>query len=192
MEYRFCPLCAKPLQPASRGGRQRLACPKCRFVHYANPVAGVAGIHLVPAADAEPWLKSVSGSAPFEGIPQERSEPGPPLILLGLRRIPPEGWCIPCGYVEGDEEVRQALIREMEEETGLRVEPGEIFAVESNFHNPEQPTVGIWFHVRIVGGSLRPGDDVRQLGLFPVTAPPPLAFPTDRLVLKRLAESESR
>jgi hypothetical protein len=25
-----------------------------------------------------------------------------------------------------------------------------------------------------------------------VTAPPPLAFPTDRLVLSRLAESESR
>jgi hypothetical protein len=51
--------------------------------------------------------------------------------------------------------------------------------------------VGIWFRVHVVGGSLRPGDDVRQLGLFPVTAPPQLAFPTDRLVLSRLAKSKA-
>lgn len=188
MEYRFCPLCAAPLRPVSRGGRRRRACPDCDFVHYGNPVVGVAGIHLVAPEDA--GLVSVSELAPPGAVQQEVGDAGRPLILLGLRKIPPEDWCIPCGYVEGDEDVRRALTREMQEETGLCVEPGEVFAVESNFHNPDQPTVGIWFRVRVVGGSLRPGDDILQLGFFPVTDPPELAFPTDRLVLKRLAESE--
>jgi ADP-ribose pyrophosphatase YjhB (NUDIX family) len=204
MKYRFCPNCATPLESELRGGRHRPVCPACGFVRYANPVAGVAGIILLPGRHKLAWERDVAvyrgadagpgppdaGAAVPDADPAETAMPapgGPPLILLARRTIPPAGWCIPCGYVESDEEIRAALIREMLEETGLEIEPREVFAVQSNFHNPETPTVGTWFITRVIGGRAEAGDDVDRLGLYPVTRPPALAFPTDQVVLERLA-----
>ncbi|MBD3336592.1 MAG: NUDIX domain-containing protein [Candidatus Eisenbacteria bacterium] len=188
MEYRYCPMCAAALGKEMRGGRERPVCPQCGFVQYVNPVAGVAGIVLLEDEHKAEILRAFASAhaLPGAGRTPGRPEAGPRHILLARRRIPPDGWCIPCGYVEGDEEIRQALVREMEEETGLEIEPVEVFTVQSNFHNPESPTVGTWFLTRVRGGSLRPGDDVDQLGFFPVDNPPPLAFPTDEAVLRRL------
>jgi ADP-ribose pyrophosphatase YjhB (NUDIX family) len=114
-------------------------------------------------------------------------------ILLGRRaRGPYAGlWCIPCGYVEWDEDIRAAARREMGEETGLSVEVGEVCAVHSNFHDPERQTVGVWFWGRVAGGSLQAGDDLDRLDYFPLTAPPPLAFPTDATVIADLARGRA-
>ena len=98
-------------------------------------------------------------------------------------------WCIPCGYVDWGEEVREAAQRELLEETGLRVEVGPVYAVHSNFHNPESLTVGIWFRGSVIGGTLRAGDDLDVVDYFPLDAlPEPLAFPTDLLVLDQLRQ----
>jgi ADP-ribose pyrophosphatase YjhB (NUDIX family) len=89
--------------------------------------------------------------------------------------------------VEWGEDVREAAIREFLEETGLEVELGEVLTVHSNFHAPERLTVGIWFAGRVVGGALKPGDDLEQVAFYPLRAPPePMAFPTDALVLMEL------
>jgi ADP-ribose pyrophosphatase YjhB (NUDIX family) len=161
-EYRFCPLCGAGLEARLRGGRQRPACPACGFVFYQNPAVGVAVIVL-----------------------QERH------VLLGRRaRGQYRGaWCIPCGYVEWGEEVREAARREFKEETGLDVKVGPVYAIHSNFHDQEKLTVGIWFTGGVLGGMLRAGDDLDQVGYFSLDAlPSPLAFPTDRLVLEQLRQ----
>jgi len=140
----------------------RMACPQCGFVHYRNPTVGVATVVLV------------DGNA----------------ILLGRRASHsayPGTWCIPCGHVEWGEDVREAARRECLEETGLEVRVGEVVAVHSNFHNPQQHTVGVWFRCEIAGGELRAGDDLDRVAWFSLDAiPEPLAFPTDRLVLDAL------
>ena len=97
-------------------------------------------------------------------------------------------WCIPCGRLEWDEDVRDAAKREFREETGLEVELAGVAAVHSNFHDRDRQTVGVWFDGRVTGGHLHPADgELSELGYFDPAEPPPLAFPTDALVLGELA-----
>lgn len=163
-EYRFCPLCAAPMGSRERGGRHRPACNACGFALFRNPVVGVAV------------------------VVQRRGA-----VLLGRRAGSYAGqWCIPCGYVEWEEDVRAAAEREFGEETGLLVRAGRVLAVHSNLHNRGQHTVGIWFRGTVLGGALRPGDDLSEAALFSLERlPEPLAFPTDRLVLEQLARVRS-
>jgi ADP-ribose pyrophosphatase YjhB (NUDIX family) len=104
-----------------------------------------------------------------------------------------EMWCIPCGHVEYDEDVRVVAKREFKEETGLDVDIGSVFAVHSNFHNPEKQTVGIWFRGTYIGGKLEAGSDVSEVRFFPPdNLPEEMAFPTDLLVCKQLKSSIKR
>ena len=97
-------------------------------------------------------------------------------------------WCIPCGYVEYDEDVRDAARREFREETGIEVVLGEVFAVHSNFHNPAMHTVGVWFRGEAAGGEPRADDELDRVEFFALDGglPAAIAFPTDRIVLADL------
>jgi ADP-ribose pyrophosphatase YjhB (NUDIX family) len=88
--------------------------------------------------------------------------------------------------VEWDEAVEAAAAREFLEETGLRVALGHVLAVHSNFHNPQQHTVGIWYRGERIGGTLRAGGDLRQVEFFSFERLPPLIFPTDQLVVNKI------
>jgi len=164
-DFNYCPRCGAPLSTRDRGGRQRPACTACGYIVYRNPAVGVAVVLLDAGR-----------------------------ILMGRRSrgVYKAMWCIPCGYVEWGEDIREAAHREFLEETGLEVEVGEVYAVHSNFHDPQSLTVGIWFRGAPTGGNLEAGDDLDQVGYFPLEAlPQPRAFPTDLLVLEQLRR-ESR
>ncbi|MCL5057793.1 MAG: NUDIX hydrolase [Actinobacteria bacterium] len=158
----FCPKCGGKLSYRNDGERPRLTCDKCRYIFYENPAVGVAAVVLDP-----------------EGR-----------ILLGRRTGSCKGrWCIPCGYVEYDEDVYHAAVRELREETGLDIRVTGICAVKSNFHNPDAHTVGIWFWAGVNGGELLAGGDLDRLGFFFPDDLPSLAFPTDREVIREISES---
>lgn len=157
----YCPDCGTRLTPGD-GENQHPRCPACGYVRYRNPAVGVA---VVVRDDGGRVLMGRRARGAYEGL-----------------------WCIPCGYVEWDEDVRDAARRELLEETGLVVRLGEIVAVHSNFHNPHQHTVGIWFAGEVIHGEPHPIDgEFIELGFLDPADPPPLAFPTDALVLAQLA-----
>jgi ADP-ribose pyrophosphatase YjhB (NUDIX family) len=89
-------------------------------------------------------------------------------ILLVQRANPPGVglWSIPGGRVEAGEDDAAAVVREVAEETGLRVEPG---AVIGRVERPA-PVDGVFVITdlvcRVVGGTLQAGDDARAADWF--------------------------
>lgn len=161
-EYAYCPMCASGLTDVERAGALRKGCQACGWVHFRDP--GVGAAVLVRDDEGRVLLVKRGPSASKSGL-----------------------WCIPAGYVDYGEDVRQAAARELFEETGLVAEVGEVVFVRSNFHDPAKLTVGIWFEGRVIEGEPKAGDDAVDVGWFRLDDLPDLAFPTDTELLGRLA-----
>ncbi len=163
-DWQWCPRCRAALTRALRGDRPRPACPACGFVFFANPGVGAAVV-----------IRDAAGR-----------------VLLAQRAPRQFGagrWCFPCGFVEWGEDVRAAAAREAREEAGVEVAIGEILQVATNVHEPDKPTIGVWFAATLVDPTAAPvaGDDAVAVAWFPLDTLPPLAFPTDATLLARLA-----
>ena len=148
--FRFCPKCVARFDLQRIDDRERLVCTACDFIYYQNPIAGAAMLIL----DGDRVL-----------LTQQKHGSG-----AGL-------WDVPGGYVEYDEDVREAGRHELLEETGIEVAVGEVYEALSNFHTPEVHTVELWFLGTVTGGRF-----------FPLDALPELAFTTERQVLARLRD----
>jgi 8-oxo-dGTP diphosphatase len=109
-------------------------------------------------------------------------------VLLVKRAHPPiQGqWSIVGGVLEVGELVRDAAVREAQEETGLLVEPGELLGVYDRIlRDPEQRVqyhyVLIDYLCRPVGGELRAASDAAEVRWFTREELPPLHLAEDTL-----------
>jgi NADH pyrophosphatase NudC (nudix superfamily) len=90
-DYRYCPHCRAELAAVERGGRMRLACSRCDFVHWRNPVPVVAAV-------------------------VERA--GRVVLVHSIGR-PPTWFGLVAGFLERGEHPETAVLREVAEELGL-------------------------------------------------------------------------
>ena len=109
-------------------------------------------------------------------------------VLLVKRAHPPlkAQWSIPGGVLEVGEMVREAAIREVREETGLIVEPGDLLGVYDRvLRNAEQRVqyhyVLIDFLCRPAGGELQAADDATEVRWYTCEELPVLRLAEDTL-----------
>ena len=155
----FCSRCGAELSFGTVEGedRDRLACNACGHVAYVNPRLVVT---TLPITDAGELVLIRRGIEPGAGL-----------------------WAQPGGFLEVDETVNQAAIRETWEETGLLVEPGEIVGLYTRL---EAMVVTIVFEARIVGGSPAPTREATEIVAYaPEAIPwPEIAFSTTLWALR--------
>lgn len=75
-------------------------------------------------------------------------------------------WALPGGFVGWDETVEEALIRETEEETSLKVESYKLVGIYSKPERHPQQVINIAYAVKVKGES-KAGDDALEMRLFP-------------------------
>ena len=116
-------------------------------------------------------------------VTNERGE----VLLVRRARHPMKGmWCLPCGFAEKDEQIEEAALRELEEETHLRGRVVRLLDAVTARNYFYGNLVMITFEVGNVSGAPAPGDDAAEVRYFPPDRIPPLAFPCQEQAIQRL------
>lgn len=158
----FCGQCGAPLQRRVPEGdnRERDLCDNCGAIHYQNP-------------------RMVVGTVPvWEGR-----------ILLCRRAIEPRYnmWTLPAGFMELNESTAQGAARETLEESGARIELGQLYTV---IDVPQIDQVHIFYLAHALGPDLDPGPESLEARYYDEADIPwdDLAFRTVSTTLKQYLE----
>jgi ADP-ribose pyrophosphatase YjhB (NUDIX family) len=156
---RFCSRCGARLAfgPIDGEHRHRLACEACGHIAYVNPRLVVT---TIPITD--------DGS----------------VVLLRRGIEPGRGWWAqPGGFLEVDETVTEAAIRETLEETGLTVEPGVIVGLYTRL---EAAVVVVAFEARVASGMFQTNPEALEIVAYSAAAIPwrDIAFTTSLWALR--------
>ncbi len=134
----FCSACGAPvaLRVPAGDSLPRHVCDRCNAIHYRNP-------------------KLVVGTLPFW---EDR-------VLLCKRAIEPRygKWTLPAGFMENQETVAAAALRETEEESGAHIELGEMYTLISVPHISQ---VHVIFRARLLDLDFAPGEETLEVALF--------------------------
>jgi 8-oxo-dGTP diphosphatase len=163
MQPKFCARCGHELEMrALEEHRTRPVCPACGYIVYLNPMIAA-------------------------GVIAEREDGKIVLVLRGEN--PGRGlWGLPAGFMEIDETVEAAALRECLEETGLTVELVDLWGVWSYHHESKQSSgVLVLYAARVIRGEPRAGSDSVVAKFFALDEIPieQLAFSTHREALDK-------
>ena len=128
----YCFQCGTQLELRLIENREREVCSACGWIYYAQLKVSAAIL-----------------------IEQDGK-----LLLLQRSYEPWKGtWMVPAGYVEADEDPKEAAVREVCEETGLEVELGELFHVYYFDDDPRGKGVAFVYKAEKVSGEININDE---------------------------------
>ena len=148
----YCQYCGSKLDIRTVENITRPYCNKCEKVIYLDPkVAAVTIVH-----DMEK-------------------------ILLVRRAIQPHygKWSLPSGYVDRGEAVENAAVREVLEETNLKIEINSLQGIYSGIG----PVILAVYQASPTCGQPSIGSEVSEVGWFNINSLPDLPFPHDEKII---------
>ena len=103
---------------------------------------------------------------------------GKRVVLVKRGREPFKGkWALPGGFVEYGERVEDAVVREVNEETGLETKIIDIIGVYSDPNrDPRGHIVTVVYLLNVQGGRLQSNDDASDVKFFDLDNLPELSF----------------
>ena len=115
---------------------------------------------------------------------------GDEILLVRRRGSPYQGyWANAGGFVDWNESVEEAVVREVFEETGLRVSQVDLVGVYSSPARHERQVITIAFWVEPGDGTPRAGDDAAEVRWFPLgELPEALAFDHRQIIADALKQ----
>jgi ADP-ribose pyrophosphatase YjhB (NUDIX family) len=153
-----CAACGAPWPDPPAGP----ACPRCGQRTFRNPFPAVSVI----VADGPRFVLCRRRGGAFQG----------------------GAWCLPCGYIDHDEDFLSAARREVREEAGIAVAVRGVVSVVSNFFRPDLHSLVIVLLATPLNPAapLRGGDDIEEAAWFDdPLALPPMAFEADTHIIAR-------
>jgi ADP-ribose pyrophosphatase YjhB (NUDIX family) len=144
---KYCPRCATALETGLIGGRDRPYCPAdgCDYVFFGDFSIGCGGVVI---RDHK-------------------------VLLVQRGHNPGKGsWQIPGGYVEADEEVALAVVRECQEEAGVEAAVVDVLGFRHSIGGAGAiggPSTNVYvvFRLRPLSGEpVADGDEIAQAGYF--------------------------
>lgn len=147
MEFQpsHCRYCGEKLDEKFEDGKQRPFCPSCKRIIWQN-------------------------ASPVAAVVLRKGKK----ILMVKRGIEPDKgkWSLPAGFLEHEEEPSRAAVRELEEETGLKVDQEDLELLDSmNIERfPGQRLVGVVFSADIsdASGDISAGDDADEAAFWSI------------------------
>jgi 8-oxo-dGTP diphosphatase len=111
------------------------------------------------------WLSLPGGVAVSDNTPMHSVSVAAAIIddegrFLAIRRADNGAWEPPGGVLELDESIEVGLVREVEEETGLQVEP---MALTGVYKNMRRGIVALVFRCRVLGETARPTPEALEV-----------------------------
>ncbi len=159
IEYRFCPICGSKLINISTNVKE---CVRCKERFYKNPVPAVASILFNKKREI---LLVKRGEEPKKGM-----------------------WALPGGFMEVRETVEDAVIRETEEETGLKMEDIKLLDVATEDSKRYTTVLLVSFFSDKFSGEMAPGDDSVEVKFFYFKNIPEIAFSSHRRFINKFFE----
>lgn len=163
--FKFCPFCASKLQVRTEERKQREYCRFCDWTYYPHVFASTAAI-----------------------IFKKKK------VLLVKRKREPYAntWMFPAGFIEYGEHPEEALVRETEEETGLKIKPVKVFHIFQSEDDPRAMGHFIFFYLtKITGGRVKMADENEnsKIGWFPLKDLPGIGWKAHKEVVRMLKNS---
>lgn len=106
------------------------------------------------------------------------------VVLIRRRDSPCKGYhALPGGYVEKGEDIKEAVVRETEEETGLVVSPKMMIGIYDDPKRDKRGNISIAFLCEVVGGEAFAGSDATTVESFPLdNLPRRIAFDHGKMI----------
>ncbi len=154
----YCSYCGNSISEKKIDGRNRGFCTECGYIVYVNPLP-VAAVIVCNSHDEILFVRRANH--PMRGM-----------------------WCLPCGFAEVDEEIDEAALRELKEETGLTGQDCSLVDVSNSRNFFYGNLLMVTYTVKSVNGTLQAGDDAAEARYFGLNDLPVFAFPSQERALK--------